>query len=223
MKGKLVVIEGNDSSGKKTQSELLIKRLKKEGYKTAYFDFPNYNSKTGKKIAAYLRREFGNLDEVSPYFAASLYAEDRAASRDKIAKQLKQNKVVVINRYVLSNKAHQSVKIKDKKERENFFKWVNELEYKKNKLPEEDILVYLYVPVKIIVEWNKKRKKREYLKGKEDIHETNVIYLKKVEKQYLELVEKNKKYIKISCVEKNRALSVKDIHKKIWDIVKKII
>jgi len=221
MKGKLVVIEGSDASGKETQSKLLVKRLEKEGHKTAYFDFPAYNSKTGKKIASYLRGDYGDIDDISPYFAAVLYADDRLALRDRIIKLLKEGRIIVVDRYVLSNKAHQSVKLKDKKERENFFKWVDELEYKKNELPEEDVLIYLYVPVDVMIEWNKKKKQRGYLKGEEDIHEKNIGYLKKVEKQYLELVERNKKYVKISCVENDRAFSIQEIHKKVWDVVKK--
>jgi len=221
MKGKLVVIEGSDASGKETQSKLLVKRLEKEGYKTVYFDFPAYNSKTGKKIGSYLRGDYGDIDDISPYFAAMLYADDRLALRDRIIKLLKEGRIVVVDRYVLSNKAHQSVKLKDKKERENFFKWVDELEYKKNQLPEEDVLIYLYVPVDIILKWIKKNGEKAYLKGKKDIHESNVKYLKKVEKQYLELVEKNKEYVKISRVEENRVFSIEEIHKKVWDVVKK--
>lgn len=222
MKGKLVVIEGSDASGKGTQSKLLIKRLKKEGYKTAYFDFPAYETKAGKKIASYLRGEYGNLQDISPYFASSLYADDRLNFGDSIAKKLKEGRIVVINRYVLSNKAHQSVKIESKAERENFFKWIDELEYAKNKLPKEDILIYLYVPVDISLEWNKKNGKKAYLKGKEDIHVSNVDYLKKVEKQYLELVKINN-YIKIDCVKEGKELSIEEVHEEIWNILSKAL
>ncbi len=219
MKGKLIVIEGSEASGKETQSELLIRKLKKQGYKTAYFDFPVYNSKTGKKIANYLKGDYGGIEDVSPYFASLLYADDRFALRDKIAKRLKEGRIVVINRYVLSNKAHQSVKIKDKKERENFFSWIDELEYKKNRLPMEDVLIYLYVPVDIIVELIKQKGKKPYLKGKKDIHESNIEYIKKVEGKYVELAAGNRKYITVNCLKNNKLLSVEEIHKKIWKIL----
>lgn len=219
MKGKLIVIEGSDSSGKKTQSKLLVKKLKKHGFKTDLIEFPNYNSKTGRKITAYLKGEFGSLAEVNPYFASELYAEDRLALRDKIMQSLKQGKIVVLDRYVLSNKAHQSVKIGSSNERESFFQWIDELEYKKNKLPKEDILLYLYVPVDISIEWNKKRKKTGHLKEKEDIHESNVQYLKDVEKQYLDLIGKNKDYIQIDCFNRKEIFSINKIHELIWKIV----
>lgn len=221
MKGKLIVIEGSDASGKETQSKLLLKKLKKKGIKFAYFDFPDYNSKTGKKISSYLRGECGDIDEVSPYFASLLYSDDRLAARDKIIRMLKKGRIVVVNRYILSNKAHQSVKIQDSSENEDFFRWIDNTEYKKNRLPKEDILIYLYVPVDTILKWKEKKKKKAYLKGKEDIHESNIKYLKNVEKQYLELAKKHKECIKICCVEDGKELSIEEVHRKIWGIIVK--
>lgn len=49
-KGKLIVIEGTDCSGKETQSRLLIDRLNAEGMKTEYFSYPNYSSPTGRIV-----------------------------------------------------------------------------------------------------------------------------------------------------------------------------
>ncbi|KKU51720.1 MAG: Thymidylate kinase [Candidatus Moranbacteria bacterium GW2011_GWE2_47_10] len=44
-KGKFIVIDGTDGSGKATQTELLVKRLKKAGHKVKVFDFPQYGLK----------------------------------------------------------------------------------------------------------------------------------------------------------------------------------
>ena len=41
MKGKLIVIDGLDGSGKQTQTGILYERLKKENFKIYKTSFPN--------------------------------------------------------------------------------------------------------------------------------------------------------------------------------------
>ena len=78
MQGKLIVIEGLDSSGKETQSRLLLEVLRKKGYKTERFEFPNYESNSSALVKMYLSGEFGsNADDVNAYAASSFYAVDR--------------------------------------------------------------------------------------------------------------------------------------------------
>ena len=85
MRGKLIVIEGTDCSGKETQSNLLVDFLNNEGLKTKKFAFPNYNSPTGKIIAGpYLGKEGyypplfdEGASNVDPYCATLLFAMDR--------------------------------------------------------------------------------------------------------------------------------------------------
>ena len=59
MKGKIIVIEGTDCSGKETQSKLLINKWNEEGLQTSYLGFPNYSSPTGKIIGyPYLGKQY---------------------------------------------------------------------------------------------------------------------------------------------------------------------
>ena len=46
-KGKLIVIEGTEYSGKDTQTRLLVERLRKSGIQIERSSFPMYNSPTG--------------------------------------------------------------------------------------------------------------------------------------------------------------------------------
>ncbi len=222
--GKLIVIEGSDGSGKTTQLQLLKKYIDEKKIKTQTVDFPQYyDSFYGKFIARYLRGEFGDLATVNPYLISFPYALDRLAAAKKIYSWLKSGKIVLLNRYTPSNLAHQSSRL-EKKEREEYLKWSLELEYKENKLPPEDLVVFLYVPYKYAqrLMQNTDRAGRAYTKGKtKDIVEGNVAYLKNSEKAYLGLLERFSHWVKIDCVKEGKLLSIEEIHNEVVSVLKK--
>lgn len=215
-RGKMIVIEGGDGSGKTTQAKLLVDYLKKQKITVKYMDFPQYYpSFHGQTVAKFLRGEFGGIDNVSPYLASLAFALDRASVKEQMEDFLKTGGLIVSNRYATSNMAHQSAKFDDQKEREEFIKWVYELEYKVHKIPREDIVVYLYVPWQIGIRLTQKRGNVKYMEGKGDIHESNIEYRKKVEEMYLNLASNDKKWVKIDCVERANLLPVETIHQKV--------
>src|SRR6266567_7862251 len=135
-KGKFIVVDGTDGSGKKTQTALLAKRLKKEGYKVKLIDFPQYESNFfGKMVGRYLSGEFGSAEQVSPYLASILYAADRHETKGKIEKWLKEGNIVISDRYASSNQIHQGGKISDVKKRKEFLEWLEEMEFVVFKIP----------------------------------------------------------------------------------------
>ena len=97
MKGKLIVIEGTDCSGKETQTKALIERLNGDGIKCVSFSFPNYDSPTGKIVGGpYLGKSYicdGWFEEgagnVNPKVAALYYAADRLYNIDTIMEKYK--------------------------------------------------------------------------------------------------------------------------------------
>ena len=160
----------------------------------------------------YLRGEFGAVDSVNPYLVSLAYAMDRATAKWEMNKWLREGNIVIADRYATSNMAHQAAKLPEK-EREKFLKWDSELEYKVNKLPKEDVVVYLHLPVERAKKQTKKR-------GKEDIHERDFDYLVEVGKMYEKLAGRHKHWVKINC-EKNGVLrSKKDIHKEVIKVLK---
>lgn len=215
MGGKLIVIEGSDGSGKAVQSKLLFNRLKKEGKKTFLIDFPQYyKSIFGKLIGLYLSGDF----KLNPYTAALLYAWDRLDAKPTLQEKLKKNYIVIANRYIASNIAHQAARL-PQKEQKKFISWLQDVELKKNKMPCPDLIFYLYVPVKVSQKLILKKQARKYLKEKKkDIHEKNVSYLNKVEAIYKKL-SKNKNWIRVNCVKNNKIMSKKEIHELIWEKV----
>lgn len=217
MKGKLIAFEGPDASGKTTQVGILKDRLEKEGKQVAVFKFPTYEKTYyGRLLRRYLNGEFGNVDEVNPYLAGILYALDRLEMRDEIINELDKGKIVLLDRYVASNKAHMGAKIMNKKKRDEFIKWVDELDFGKNKMPKENLTIFLEVPVENTIELMKRMDK------KKDIHEINSGYMKDVWQVYSELAKKEK-WARIKCVDNGKMLSRERINEEIYREVKRIL
>lgn len=177
-KGKLIVIDGSDGSGKATQSKLLVKELKKRGHRVKLVDFPQYGKKSAGLVEEYLNGKYGEADEVGPYIASTFYAVDRYDASFKLKKWLEQGYIVISNRYVSSSMGHQAGKIKNIKERDKYLDWLYNLEYKMFGIPEPDVTFFLYVDPRKSQTWVDKKGAREYVGGnKRDIHEGNLKHL----------------------------------------------
>lgn len=185
-KGKLIVIEGTDASGKETQTKLLVDRLTREGIPCATMSFPRYDLPTGRIIGeCYLGKTgdswFGDNANLVPAKVASLYyAADREFVSPELTELLKQGKHVILNRYVESNMAHQGGKLKGEEQLE-LFNFINDLEYGLLKIPKPDSVFLLYMPYKVGM------KLKKSMPGKADTHESNPEHLKNAEECYLNL------------------------------------
>ncbi|MBI2630704.1 deoxynucleoside kinase [Candidatus Nomurabacteria bacterium] len=226
-RGKLIVIDGTDGSGKATQAGLLIKHLKKDGYTVKVVDFPEYYSNFfGAFIGHCLSEQYYNFVKVHPKIASVLYAADRFESKDKIIKWLKEGNIVVANRYASANQIHQGGKIANTKKRENFLKWLAQMEYEVFKIPRPDAVFYLDVPIPIVMKLIRERNKennRAYLGKKKDVVEKDKNYMENSRKSALWLADTQKGWIKVECVKKGILDTRENIHEKIYEKVKKII
>jgi dTMP kinase len=106
--GRLIVIDGTDGSGKKTQIALLEKHLKEQGYEVEKIDFPQYGHKSAGLVEEYLNGDYGQANEVTPYQGSLFYALDRYAASFTMKKWLAEGKVVLCDRYVSANMGHQA-------------------------------------------------------------------------------------------------------------------
>jgi len=138
-----IVIEGPDGSGKATQTNLLIKTLKKKGHKIKKIDFPQYGKKSAGLVEEYLNGKYGKSTEVGPYRASIFYACDRYDASFKIKDWLKKGYIVVADRYISSNVGHQGGKIRNKLKRKKYIKWLYDLEYNIFEIPKPDITLIL--------------------------------------------------------------------------------
>lgn len=226
-KGRFIVIDGTDGSGKATQVALLAKRLTKEGHTVKTVDFPEYYKNFfGAFIGHCLSERYYEFLTVHPKIASVLYAADRFESKEKIEDWLKKGYVVLANRYVSANQIHQGGKIASTKKRESYLAWLDEMEYKVFKIPKPDIVLYLSLPVPMILKLIKERNKnqeRGYLKKKKDVHETDKAFLANSKKSAEWLANRLKNFKKIECTEKNTLLPREIIHEKVYEQIKKII
>lgn len=220
MKGKLIVLEGTDCSGKETQSNMLVDYLNSNGYKTVKEAFPNYGSPTGKIIAgAYLGKAgfmapvfTEGASNVDPYCASLLFAMDRKYNIGKITNLLNNGVNVVLDRYIDSNMAHQSAKL-ETSEQEKMFNFLENLEYGLLELPKADFEVLLYMPA-----WASKQLKKNR-EEKPDQHESNEDYLLKSEKVYLQIAKRRNLPI-IECTTNNQIKSKAQISAELCQKVK---
>jgi len=224
MKGKLIVIEGTDCSGKETQTNLLLKRLNDEKIKVEKFSFPNYQSPTGKIIGGpYLGKSYigdcwfnEGATKVDPKVASLYYAADRKYNIHKITWLLDNGVNVILDRYVYSNMAHQGGKIIDKTERSEMYSWLDNLEFNLLELPKADIKVFLHMPYDQAVILKKSRLEQP------DQHELDVGHLKSAEAAYLELADKYS-FKTVECTEAGNIRTIEDIQKELYNSVKKEI
>lgn len=226
-RGNLIVIDGTDGSGKATQIDLLIKHLKQDGEKVKLIDFPDYYSNFfGKFIGHCLSEQYFNFVKIHPKIASVLYAADRFESGDKIKKWLKAGNIVVANRYASANQIHQGGKIANTKKRESFLKWLAEMEYGVFKIPKPDVVFYLSVPIPIVMQLIAKRNKetsRAYLGKKKDVHEKDVKFLENSRKSALWLSKTQKGWMKIECVKEGVLDTRENIHKEIYEKIRKVL
>ena len=216
-KGKLIVIEGTDCSGKQTQTDILVENLKKLGVKAISFSFPNYASPTGKIIGeAYLGKHSESyftegIENVDPRISSLYYAADRAYNIDIIKRHLEAGYIVVLNRYVESNMAFQGGKIKDIKSRNMMYEWLDNLEFVLLDLPRPDLVLFLYLPYEYVCTLKS-------IRGKI----ANINLLRMAETAYLEL-STIYDYEKINCLKGNHLRSIEDISEEILEKVKKYL
>ena len=218
--GKLLVIDGADGAGKATQTEMLLKYLKKNKIKNKYISFPRYKTSFhGALVARFLKGEFGGNRDVSPYLASLAFALDRLTARDDIVEWLEGGNLVVSDRYTSAN-AHQASKM-PKDQQVDFIKWLYDMEYKEHKLPKEDIVLFLHVSVEISQKLLNHKSKKKNNGGKKDEAEKDISHQQEAIAMYKRFANKYKHWVVVECVEDGKLLSKTKIHHKIIEVLKK--
>lgn len=222
-RGRIIVIDGTDGSGKTTQLHLLKEKLEAEGFGVEIADFPQYNHKSAGMVEEYLSGKYGGVDDVTPYQASIFYAVDRFDFKKQINEWLAEGKIVLCNRYTSSNMAHQGCKIDNALERKVFFNWLAELEHDILKIPRPDLCLVLRVEAEISQQMAKDRGREDWKGKTKDIHEENLEHLKKAERVYCEIAENNSNYRLVNCVSEGVIMDREEIGFLVWIYVSQML
>jgi len=221
-KGKFIVIDGTDGSGKTTQIELLAANLRYAGFEVELADFPQYNTKSAGLVENYLEGRYGTPDQVGPYRASIFYAADRYDASFQIKDWLKEGKIVIANRYVTANMGHQGGKISNPLERKHFFNWLYQLEYEIFNIPKPDLNIILHVPAQISQNLARLRIRVDWENKTNDIHQEDLGHLEKAEKVYLEIAKSFPDITLVECARDGRLLDREQISGLVWEEIIKL-
>lgn len=220
MRGKLIVIEGLDASGKATQAELIAQRLRRMNYNVKVVSFPDYKSESSALVKMYLNGELASkADEINPYAASSFYAVDRYASYKKDwEKFYLDGGIVIADRYTTSNMIHQGSKIEGTRIKNLYLDWLNDYEYKLLKLPAPNKVIFLDMPPEYSAELMRERANKITGNMAKDIHEKDREYLERTYENAL-YVAKKFEWSEVFCVDGEQIRSISDINNEIMGII----
>lgn len=221
--GKLLALEGIDGAGKGTQAARVVEAARSRGFGVASFSFPTYDGNPfSRAVADYLNGEFGTADEVHPELAALLYAGDRFHALPQLVDALERNDLVVCDRYVASNAAHQGAKL-DGEARQRLLDWLDEVEYGEFGLPRPALVVLLDAPVALARELVGRKAARGYTTMEADIHEADADHSGATRDVYLELARRGSWRIVSTANDEGEPRDVDEIAGEVWAAVEPLL
>ena len=221
MRGKLIVVEGLDGSGKATQTNKLFEYIKNKNINCRRLSFPNYESPSSALVKMYLGGEFSDTPGgVNAYAASSFYAVDRCAGFLKDWKcDYDNGKIFVCDRYATSNAVYQLSKLPEC-EWDTFLDWIQDFEYDKLGVPKPDTVIYLDMSVDVSQKLLSKRYNGD--ESKKDIHESNVEFLRQCRKAAVYAAEKLG-WVVVRCDDGVNPRGIEDISGDILKIIEEIL
>jgi dTMP kinase len=218
-RGKLIALEGIDGSGKRTQLDLLAHALEARGLSIMCISFPRYDSSFGRLAGRYLNGDFGPLETVDPHLSSLLYAGDRFEAKGELESALAAGKIVLADRYIGSNLAHQSERVPPE-QRDDFLAWLKRVEYGVYGLPVEDLVVYLRIPTTEAHRLIGLKAPRTYTSRRHDILEADVTHLEQTARIYDRLATEPN-WVRIDCTNmaSGALYSPEEIHRALLDAV----
>jgi dTMP kinase len=216
-RGTFIAIEGTDGSGKDTQSKQLAARLADAGHDVVVFDFPQYDQPSSFFVSQYLNGRYGGVEDVGPYTASLFYALDRYQAAPKIREALAQGKIVIANRFVGSNMAHQGTKFQHAEERRGFFIWLDNLEFEMLRVPRPALSLVLRVPAETAQILVGGKQQRSYTDKTHDIHEADLSHLQRAVAVYDDMCQLfPNDFVRIDCTRNGQMLDIVTINNLMW-------
>jgi len=190
-RGFIIAIEGLDQSGKRTQTKLIVERLKKSGLLVEQISFPDYSTNIGREIDAFL----SGRKNYNTNVRHMLLSINRWEHKNDLDRWLDEGRIIVINRYIGSNYAYGVCSGLS-------LDWLINLE---KGLPEPDLTILFDIAHDV----SAKRK----IIGR-DIHERDADFLSRVRKEYLGLASL------WSWVVLDASKDIENVHEELWRIIR---
>ncbi len=221
MRGRLIVLEGTDGTGKTTLHRMMAQRLEREGAAFREVDFPRYGSPFAVPVERYLQGQLGDKPgDVNACAASVLYAVDRYASfKEDWGGDYAAGKLILANRYTTSNAVHQAPKLPEG-ERWDYLDWLFDLEYRRLGLPEPDLVIYLDLPTELSLRMLRQRQEASHTRA--DIHEKDGAYLRACRESARE-VARRLGWRLVDCARDGAVRTVEDIHEQLWEFVRPLV
>lgn len=221
MKGRLIVFEGTDGSGKATQSRLLCEHLRRDGVYLKNITFPRYGKPSAAMVQEYLDGNLGKTaGDVNAYAASMFYAMDRYASyKQDWGDFYEAGGLIIADRYTTSNAVHQASKLPEG-ERKAYLDWLFHTEYQLLGLPAPDLVVYLDMPTEITERMMRKREADTNTHA--DIHEQDAAYLRACRENARSIVRECG-WTHILCAQGDQPRTPEDIHAQVYGLVQKLL
>ena len=219
-RGLFLVIEGSDGSGKSTQYKLLLERFKAAGHDVKDIKFPRYEEDASYFVRKYLKGEYGGADELGPYTPSLFYALDRYDGGKQIQQWLDEGAIVLADRYIGANKAHQGNKIDTPEARQAYYTWLDQLEFQMLGIPRPNLNIVLTVPPETAQALIRKRGDNQAV----DIHDGDPEHLKRATATYQELCQLYpNEYAHIDCTFEGELMSIPAINNLIWERIQPML
>lgn len=223
-KALFVAIEGTDSSGKATQTKMLVASCRRAGLVSRIFEFPRHEYISAIMVELYLGGRHSVVDKTIPELVATYYALDRAMAKDSLLRALGECDIVIADRFTGSNLAHQATKLKSATARRRFYEWVLDLETIRYQIPQPDLSIVLSVDSMAAAESLKRRQESGRRKDDPDYHEKDNDHQVMAHRNYQELCRiYPKKFIELICSKEGKMLSAAIVQQQLWQSIRKLL
>jgi dTMP kinase len=218
-RGLLISFDGIDSSGKETQTRLLVERLRFQGRVVRELATPDYDTASGQEIKLRLQNKLGQWSDLAWEEKMKLFATNRAEHRQEVLDAIQRGEIVIYDRYVPSSLAFiaiealipQNIELK----REEIHGAVAQQEYEENKMPHEDVSIFLDVPPVVSASLLHGRKSK---RGEEDEYTDHADIQQRLYNEYDWMCNNDpKRFLRIKCTEGNQLYEVTYISELVWE------